>query len=132
MKENQIKQNQNKIKLMNPQKQLQNFMIKSDELACRLEKAIKFMLSKTPEKIDNLKHNLRQCILQKIKESHLDYIKNQKLLNNLNPLEVMKRGFAVARKNNKIIKSSQELNLNDTFQIQFSKGKIQALVKEVL
>ena len=58
-----------------------------------------------------------------VKLSHLE-----KLLKSLNPTTIMKRGFCIVRKENRVIKSSQDLNLKETVSLEFFKGRASALI----
>ncbi len=53
------------------------------------------------------------------------------ILTAYNPKEAFKRGFALVRKNSKIIKSKKELKLNDKLKITLQDGDISSLVIEL-
>ena len=49
----------------------------------------------------------------------------------LNPLNALKRGYAVIKKDNKTISNIKNINKDDVIDIEIKNGKIEALVKEV-
>ena len=49
-------------------------------------------------------------------------------LEGANPVAVLKRGFAYAKKDSKVVTSSKELKTNDEFELIFDDGKINAKV----
>ena len=58
----------------------------------------------------------------------------QKLLVNtlklVNPLNILDKGYSLVAKENKIIKDSSDLELEDKINIKLKKGEIIAVVKE--
>ncbi|MFZ1321347.1 MAG: exodeoxyribonuclease VII large subunit [Ignavibacteria bacterium] len=56
---------------------------------------------------------------------------NEKLLNSLNPENVLKRGFAIIKKEDKIISFKKQLKLNDNIQINFNDGKADAVIDKL-
>jgi len=50
--------------------------------------------------------------------------------NALSPLSVLSRGYSVAEKNGKVVKSSKELSDGDELSIRFSEGSVKAKVTE--
>ncbi len=57
-----------------------------------------------------------------------DYILSINKLELLNPLSIMKKGYSVVKKDNIVIKSVDEVNIKDNFDILVSDGVINALV----
>lgn len=53
-------------------------------------------------------------------------------INGVNPLAVLSRGYSVATKDGKAIKSSSELNVGDTLDIKLDKGEVSAQVTEII
>ena len=54
------------------------------------------------------------------------------MLNAVNPLSVIARGFTLTSKDNKTVSSVKSLSVNDTVCTRFSDGKIIATVCEVI
>jgi len=51
-------------------------------------------------------------------------------LNLINPLNVLKRGFSLTYKDDKIIKSVKEIKTNDNLKIKLTDGQVNVIVKE--
>lgn len=49
----------------------------------------------------------------------------------LNPLSILKRGYSLTYKNEKIIKSVTDVNINDNLKIKMNDGLVSVLVKEI-
>ena len=56
--------------------------------------------------------------------------KNSKLINSLNPDNIIKRGFAKVSVNNKIISSVKDISINDELNIKLKDGNLITIVKE--
>ena len=52
-------------------------------------------------------------------------------IKNLSPLNILEKGFAIVSKNNKAIKSKQDINLGDIIKIQLKDATATAKVIEV-
>lgn len=91
----------------------------------------KVMLQKHFQQLD---HTVEQ--LQNVIDKRLELCKN-KFLNltsrfeSVNPIKVMARGFAVAQKDGKVIRSATELVLGDAISVTFAKDNIKCLVEEI-
>lgn len=97
-------------------------------------------LNKGMEKIINAK----QVKWEKIKSSYilknpynlLEKKKNQfdlmvNTLKLLNPLNILEKGYSVVKVNKKVIKSSQDLKINDKINIKLYEGEVFAKVEEI-
>ena len=109
LKKHQLEININKIKIITPLNLINNNKNKLNELINNLNKIIDI-------KIINTKHNL-------------DYLINTLKL--VNPLNILNNGYSLVRKDDKVIKDSQDLKVNDIIDIRLGKGNIKAKVKEV-
>lgn len=59
----------------------------------------------------------------------LQYIDRR--LKDLNPQEVLKRGYAIATVNNQVIHKSTDVSVGDTLMVQLQKGQVKTEVKDV-
>ena len=66
--------------------------------------------------------------LKLIEKSKNRYLITLSKLETLSPILTIKRGYSVARKNNKIIKSVSEVQKNDLIEIEVCDGKIKTEV----
>ena len=68
-------------------------------------------------------------MLYKYKQQNLDHIINK--LDVLNPMNTLKRGYAIVKKDNKVISDSKKLTKDDIIDIDIRNGKMSAKVLEV-
>ena len=107
--------------------------INLDYLIDRLNKEMKLIL-------DNMNIRLFKSInsfvitnpdmLYKFKKQNLDHIINK--LDVLNPLNTIKRGYAIVKKDNKVISDSNNIKKDDIIDIDVKNGTINAKVVEVI
>jgi len=50
----------------------------------------------------------------------------------LSPLNILGKGYSVVSKNDKVIKSTKDLKIDDVLNIRMSEGKVNAIVKEIM
>jgi len=99
----------NKLKLVSPDKLILNNKNKINEYKNKLNNIIEKQLL-------NTKHNL-------------DYMINTLKL--VNPLNILSNGYSLVRINDKVIKSSKDLKLDDLVNIKLHDGEIIAKVEEI-
>ncbi len=90
----------------------------------------KILYEKNQEKLDLIKNNLNKSIDSKL-ENNINKLNN--LIDKIelvNPLNILKRGFSLTYKNNKIIKSVKEIKKDDILNIKLNDGNIIVNVKE--
>lgn len=89
------------------------------------------MLGAKQERVETLQKDIvsRFGALLENKEKELAH--NSKMLNAVNPLSVLSRGFTLTEKDNKAVGSVKQLKVNDCISTEFADGKIKALVCEV-
>lgn len=71
--------------------------------------------------------NLIEGILKKYNHKQELIINTLKLVN---PLNILDKGYSLVEKNGKILKNTDELEIEDTINIKLSKGELKAVVKE--
>lgn len=84
------------------------------------------------EKLDLLCDNLMLRFKAKIDDKQKALKREADMLNAVNPLSVIARGFTLTSKDNKTVSSVKSLSVNDTVCTRFSDGKITATVCEVI
>ena len=80
-------------------------------------------------KIDSYLKQLDNTIKVKQEKEKAKYIELVAKLDTLSPLKTLCRGFSITEKENKIIKSKEELKQGDVVNIRFVDGEKQAVVK---
>ena len=127
-----------KRKIETYQDRLRNSLIKKLELMnLRYEKCMSSSVFKEPLrkindnyiKLDNCIKQIENSIKVKHEKEKTKYIELIAKLDALSPLKTLYRGYSITEKNNKVIKSKEELKTNDLIEISFIDGKKEAIVK---
>ena len=84
------------------------------------------------EKLELLCDNLMLRFKAIIDDKQKALKREADMLNAVNPLSVIARGFTLTSKDNKTVSSVKSLSVNDTVSTRFSDGKITATVCEVI
>ena len=127
-----LKTNVNNLKesyvLINTSKIYETYRFKIDELETSLISLTKELTFNQHKILKNYNEKLSLLMKDKL------YICNNKLainsgkLDGLSPLKVLKRGYAFATINNKVIKEVKDVNVNETINLSLQDGNITALV----
>ena len=83
------------------------------------------------QKCDDLFHRLSLAIDNRIRTGKAEVAARTGRLESLSPLRTLARGYAVVRKNETIIRRSEDLAVDDLVSIDFSAGAVTAMVREV-
>ncbi len=131
-------------RLIDPRRRLQDFAIRNDELFGRLQKSvernlgdleqrIQFLVQQLPSpqeiisqrKLDlmTLQTRLSNSVAGNLKNYELSLRKWISVLDSLNPLRVLERGFAVVSKQDRVVISAQNLSPGDSLKIRLYKGE---------
>ncbi len=97
------------LRLVHPNRQLKNSKEKLTELKKQLGRNTHQLINKKQEKFNTVLVNL-------------DYV---------NPLSLMKKGYTLTRKNDVIVKSIQQIEVNDRLETAFHDGVIEVTVNKV-
>lgn len=104
--------------------------------------------------VDNLLEKIKTLIYYKITNYNLklDHLKKSYILNHpeelykkkslkldkiitslelLNPLSILKRGYTLTYKNDKVVRNLKDLKVNDIITIKFKEGTVKANIKEI-
>lgn len=140
-------------RLADPQKKLQDFSLRNDDLYTRLETAIDYKLTSLKKDIQVLRSKMvspehaiknKKIGLQKNDERlHLtikhfiqvkdDKIKNMmSLLDSFSPLKVVDRGYSIAKAKDKVIKSVKQVKKGDEVTIRMTDGTLVTEVKDFI
>jgi exodeoxyribonuclease VII large subunit len=119
--------------LKNPMGMYEVKMQKLDTLTDSLNKDILQFIENKKYDLDNLKNNYvlknPELILDKYKHN-LALIINS--LKGLNPLGILEKGYSVIKNNDKVIKSSKDIKIDDIINVRLFNGEINAKVKEII
>lgn len=83
-------------------------------------------------RLDSVRARLKTQMSQKLDKSEHDLNLKINTINGVNPLAVLSRGYSVATKGGKAIKSSSELSVGDVLDIKLDKGEVSAEVTEII
>lgn len=135
----------NLVDVINHMNQLQIRMNKSinnllDSYTLRIKKIKESYVLKNPMHIYEIKEQRLDISIEKLETYIKNYLyKKENVLDKLiskikllNPLDSLKRGYAVVRSNDKCIKNLKEIKQKDLIEVEVYEGKIKAEVKEVL
>ncbi len=103
-----------------------------DYLIDRLNKEMKTILDNNRVKLYKLTSSYvltNPEILYKFKSQNLEHIINK--LEVLNPMNTLKRGYAIVKSNNKVISSVEKVSIDDIINVSVKDGIINAKVLEV-
>ena len=79
-------------------------------------------------KLDKIIKGIYDRTLEKYKELNFEFVNAVSKLDSLSPLKTLTRGFSIIEKNEKIIKSKNDLKNGDSIKITLSDGKINAII----
>ena len=121
----------NSYVIKNPMMMFEQKQQKIDILTEKLQSVIAYQLDSAKTHLNNLKKSYILVNPQNI------YLNQQKELLNiiakmelLNPLKVLKRGYTITYKDNNIVNSINEVNINDKLNIHFSDGEVKVIVED--
>ncbi len=98
-----------KVKLISPENLIINKKSILNEYRINLNNII-------DRKLNNTKHKM-------------EYLINS--LNLVNPLNILSKGYSLVNFNDNLVKSADDLKVNDKINIKFAKGEVKAIVKEI-
>lgn len=139
--------------LVDPQKKLQDLILRNDDLLDRLQMAFSRILSErqyevrllrerlgTPQRQIEAKQQRLQFLQQNLHRSMNHQMERQQaawsrltgILDSLSPLRVVERGFAIVRKEGRILKEVSQAKAGDQIQITLDHGVLEARVEKVI
>ncbi len=119
---------QNSYVLTNPTKIYENYRYKIDELESRLLGLIKELTHKYYLIIKDNSNNLNKSMNLVINDSHKKMSMLIGKLDALSPLKVLNRGYSFITYNKQIIKSVNDINIDDQIDLSLKDGNIKAKV----
>ena len=114
--------------LTNPTKIYESYRYKVDELESSLMSIFNKTLSDTKLQIITDKQKLNTLITNKLNKSRNEFINSTSKLDGLSPLKVLNRGYAFVTYNNKVIKKTDDLSINEEIDLSLVDGKVKAKV----
>ena len=128
-KSNMLSELEKKLIFNSPKSKLDRFNDKYNTLIKDLNKNMLVLLDSKKLLLDNLveKNDINMNILLDYKKALFDNYTSR--LKNLNPLDIMDKGFSIVSKNDLIIKSVKDVKKDDLIDIKVKDGNIKAKVE---
>ncbi len=115
----------NAAELLVPDKRSE--LISLQEITRRAGQLLSQSIDEAKESLAGLSDTLATSLQAAFKEE-ARYIESQRqVLNLANPRQILKRGYAVVRKNNKVVRSASEVKAGDSLDIELSDGRFSAV-----
>ena len=115
--------------LKNPESIYEIKGMKLDSLIDKLDFSSKNIISKNKQKLFRLENSIVLKNPEEIIKSKRDiYLKNINKLEVLNPLNTLKRGYALAKTNGKIVSSAEDVESGDEIDVEFNDGIVNTKV----
>jgi len=139
--------------LVDPQKKLQDLILRNDDLVERLQMATERALSERNYKLQILEKRMgspQDLIQRKVKE--LEYFTQRlnkgvavsvdrkkalwnkwcTVLDSLSPLKVVERGYSIVKKDDEVVKNSDQVKVGDQVHIRLAHGQLEARIEKVI
>ncbi len=88
----------------------------------------KARISAWEARLQNIEAALSHKIHQRLQISEQTLLRTVQSISDLNPLAVLSRGYSIAQKDGKAVKSAEELNIGDIIDVKLNKGGVAAKV----
>jgi exodeoxyribonuclease VII large subunit len=118
------------LNAFSPNKQIEKTEMILNNYIERLTFLIKNKISVLENRLAVIPHNLEYALNNKFSDIENNLEKCVIKLEALNPLKVLKKGYSVVYKNEKVVSNISELNTSDIIKIQMQNGCVTATVGE--
>lgn len=139
--------------LVDPQKKLQDLILRNDDLVERLQMATERALSErryklqilekrmgSPEALIQRKVKELEYLTQRMNKGVVVFIERKKalwskwcsVLDSMSPLKVVERGYSIVKKDHEVIKSADQVKTGDHVQITLAHGQLEARIENVI
>ncbi|GGA30695.1 exodeoxyribonuclease VII large subunit [Psychrobacillus lasiicapitis] len=81
--------------------------------------------------VQTITNQLNQVAISTFEKNRHQFISSIRTLEALNPLKIMDRGYSIAYKNGKLVKSVTDVQQGDSIVVTLSDGRIEAIIQEV-
>src|SRR5690554_2521532 len=118
-----------KVSSLSPKNKLTNNLQKLDQFKVNLNKNYYYIIDKEKDRLNKYtdKHERLYLRLLENKDQKLNSL--QEILKRVNPLSIMQRGFTITKnKDNKILSSIKDVNLDEEIEITFHDGLANAKI----
>jgi exodeoxyribonuclease VII large subunit len=141
-----------KLRLVDPQKSLQDLSLRNDELLNRLQSAMDTLFLRHRHKLEMLSEkmphpdvklnmarrevshrtkDLYTAMLKKMDRSRHKLESRMAVLDSISPLKVLDRGYAIVTQGEQVIRSAADVNANKPLGIRFGKGSVEIKITDL-
>jgi len=141
-----------KLRLVDPQKSLQDLSLRNDELLNRLQSAMDTLFLRHRHKLEMLSEkmphpdvklnmarrevshrtkDLYTAMLKKMDRSRHKLESRMAVLDSISPLKVLDRGYAIVTQGEQVIRSAADVNANKPLGIRFGKGSVEVKITDL-
>lgn len=141
-----------RLRLVDPQKNLQDLSLRNDELLNRLQVATDTLFLKHKHKLEVLTEKMphpqvkmdlaRREVNHKTKDLHTAIKKalesarhklesRMAVLDSISPLKVLDRGYSIVTQGENVIRSADDVDINQELGIKFCKGAVKIKISEL-
>ena len=138
--------------LIDPKRRLADLSQRCDELQSRFVLAISRDLERRAQGLEVLRHRLRSPgehiealrqqmgeyslrlrsrMLLHLERCHAKFIQAAAILDNLSPLKVLDRGYAIATSKGEVVRDPARVRVGDELKVQVARGEIMTEVREI-
>lgn len=96
------------------------------------DRALKNMLGNNIQTIERLNQSLNRSYRRLIEAERIKVNNLDRALESLNPLSVLKRGYALVEKDGHVVTDADEVQKEDNLSIRLAKGELRTIVSEVV
>lgn len=114
-----------------PLRLLEQHYYQLDNLHKRLEmNSPKAQLSITQERLTTIRKRLNDYYMNLLRTKQHQFERLGEMLELVNPLGILQRGYAIVKKNNEAIQSIDEVQIGDSLTVELQDGQLQVEVRE--
>ncbi|ARD46842.1 exodeoxyribonuclease VII large subunit [Sporosarcina sp. P37] len=84
------------------------------------------------QQTEQLEMRLNRAAEQTIRQRQQHFVSLMRMMQALNPLQVMERGFSIGYKDGEVIKSVQDVTSGDKLTLQLADGSVSAIVEQII
>jgi exodeoxyribonuclease VII large subunit len=118
-------------RLVDPQRKIEDAMLRCDELTQRLETLFMRGLDDRRLPLEHIAQRMSSSWTRYKERKQSEIEKMMALLDSLSPLKVVARGYSVVTVNNKLINDVAQVKKGDIVQVQFARGTASAKIEEI-
>lgn len=118
-----------KVNSLSPSNKLTNNLQKLKQIKVNLNKNYYYVIDKEKERLNKHSETYERLYLRYLENQDQKLNNIQEILKRVNPLSIMQRGFTITKnKDNKILSSIKDVNINEEIEITFHDGLANAKV----